>query len=289
MNGEVVKGQSAEPREIYLYYLGVRLFLVALVLMVVFIKPASYTERSFLIFASALYASAAIFFFLKSKETLPDLLQRILDFAFAIVLPLFAADIVGILPATLVLAAYSVLFWKEYASLLVAVILILMVKTYFLASYPLTDFLISVVYLLGLSLAASKLNLIALLSHKLDRLKAIRLETRRVQKTCANLSADLQVYREAEEILTKLSSMRRFHNLEGVLANLLNAESLKISAEGGKKISSDDALLFQVGQLSVWLRPKHKFLLRDRYYKRKVETVLKMAKPYLESFLAKSR
>jgi len=282
--------KRAKPlKEIYLYYLGVRLFTALLVLALLFIKPNTYHSKDLILLLISLYTALSIFFFLKGGDNVPPPLQRFIDYSFVLILVLVAANIVGILPTTIILASYAILYWKEYALLLLMLAIFLFISTFVRNTYPLEDFIVTIVYLLGLSLASSKLNLIAILSYKLNRLKEIKLETRKVQKTCATLSADLQIYREAEDIVTKLSSMKRFDNIEGVLANLLNAKSLKISAEGGKKIPFGEALAFQVGQLSVWLEPKHKFLLRDRYYKKKVETVLKMAKPYLESFLAKSK
>jgi len=275
-------------RDSSLYYLGVRLLCVVLVVVAEFVKGA-FADREFITFAAALYGAFAVWVFLRPEGALPSFWQRLIDYGFALLLTALATDLTAVLPVGVILATYSVLFWGEYALLVALVVIVLSFKTFFGGSFSVEDFLVGLIFLLGLSLASSKVNLISWLTHQLERLRSIRAENRKVHRACASLSAELQVYRGAEEILEKLSAARRFDNLEELLANLLNARRVRISAEGGKKFFSEDYLLFRVGRILVWVKPKHKFLLRDRYYAKKVEMALKMIKPYLESFLAKSR
>jgi hypothetical protein len=291
MNGKASESSQARRKEAELYYFAVRLFFFALIFTILVVSPSSYGVKSFVFFFAFAFASLSIYLFIKHDPFNPESKQRFFDYFAAAVVVFLSKNLIGILPATVILAAYSVLRWSEYAILLISIISLIGLKTYLLNDFEPTHFVLSVIYLIGLSLAASKLNLITILTEKLEKLKSIRYETGKVHRYCANLATELSIYHEAEEILTKVSSIRRFDNFERVLANLLNAESLKITAKGGnfKYLNSKESLTFTVGDITVFLKPKHAFLLNDRHYRKKTEVVLKMIKPYLESFLAKSR
>jgi len=77
---------------------------------------------------------------------------------------------------------------------------------------------------------------------------------------------------------------------EKVLENLLAAERVKIIPKKLKHTETlSENIVIDLNEIIVLIKPKGKYLLKDRDFRNKMETLFKLIKPYLESFLANRR
>jgi len=284
------KGLS-EFSTVALYYFGTRFGVVILVVILVLLNNPYGVDPKFVVFILSLYTGWNIYQFLKQERGKPDFKTRLVDYLLALVLIFFSRNLLGLLPAITIAVTYSFLHLTEYLFLLGTIVALLLVKTYLLGNYKQIDFVISAFFIAVLSFAASKVNLLEITRGRLKKLLSLRREMRELQKDYAAILRHLKNYEEAEEILAKISTLRRTDRLDRVLANLLNAEEVIVATYNRKmSLSPEEFITFQLGEgLIVAVKPRFKFLVKDKHYRKKTEITLRMIKPYLESFLAKSK
>jgi len=287
---ENFKGLS-EISTVALYYFGTRFGVVILVAILVLLNNPYGVDPKFVIFILSLYTVWNVYLFLNQERSKPDFKTRLVDYLLALVLIFFSRNLLGLLPAVAIAVTYSFLYLTEYLFLLGTIVALLLVKTYLIGDYKPAEFVISAFFLAVLSFAASKVNLLEITKGRLKKLLSLRREMRELQKDYAAILRHLKNYEEAEEILAKISTLRRIDRLDRVLANLLNAEEVIVATYNRKRLlSPEEFITFQLGEgLIVAVKPRFKFLVKDKHYRKKTEIALRMIKPYLESFLAKSK
>jgi hypothetical protein len=278
-------------RWVRLYYIGGRIFFdITVLALALFDNPYS-VPPSFPIFVASLHFLMTSLMWLSTRSsTYPSRWERFTDYAAGTVLLLFTSKVSAVLPFTIFIVTYSFLFWIEILTLLGLFFLILAFKCFIFADITVGVFISSFVYTLAVAFAASKFNLVAFLQEELERISRVERINEKTQREIALLERKLRYYSEGEEILKKLSGLRRTSEIPKVLGNMLSAEKVVIKRRGERLgVSPDEFIPIRVGDITVFVKPKLKFLLNDSGYRAKLSVVLRMVKPYLESFLAKSR
>ncbi len=276
-----------EKKHVNLYYLASKFAFGVFVLVVELFKNSYKVIPSFLVFLLAAYLFFNFLLLYKQVSFYESRITRYTDYLIFLLLLALSQNFYGIVPEGLIIILYSVIFWNEIFILTILGVLTLIFFSFFSESL-LNDAIISIFYLLSLNVVASKWNLVRLVKLKMETIRRLKTLVQQLNKEIAYRDKDLRLYQEAIEIVEKLSSMGKRENLERFLTNLLNAKRVEIKPSS-VDISTPDTIVVKVGSIELWVVPKYSFLLKDRRFKEKLELVAKMAKPYLESFLAKSK
>ena len=276
-----------ERKYVNLYYLASKFAFSLLVLTVEIFKNAYSLFPAFLIFLLVAYLFSNFLFLHRQVTFFENRLVRYTDYIIFLLLVALSKNFYGITPAGLLIILYSVLFWTEIFVLTIAGILILLFLS-FLSKFAVEDIIISTFYFLSVQVVASKWNLVRLIKLKMGTIQRLKTLVQQLNKELAYKDKNLRLYEEAIEIIEKLSLIGKRENLERYLTNLLDVKSVEIRYSS-TPASTPNTVVVRVGNIELRVVPKYPFLLKDRRFKEKLELVAKMAKPYLESFLAKSR
>ncbi|NPB05358.1 MAG: hypothetical protein GXO08_03150 [Aquificae bacterium] len=277
-----------ERQSVNLYYLGSRTAFAFLLLTVALFKNAFTFERSFTTFLLLSYATLNLLLFLRGEGFLSARWVRYLDYGLALLFLSAAVNFYGVVPFGVVVVLYSVLFWGEVTLLTAAGSVLLLVWS-LLGRFPFDDFLVSFVYLTAMGLVATKWNLLRFVKLERESIRSLKALVERLSRENALKSAELQVYEEVRAVVNRLAETRRTEEVPKVLANFLAAEEVEIAPFRGKTALRRDAVTVRAGRVLLTVRPKHRFLLKDKRYRQKVAVLVQLIRPYLESFLAKSR
>jgi len=278
-----------EKRYVNLYYLASKFAFAFFILSVELFKNAYLLSEPFVIFLTGSYLFLNFLLSRKKGNIFERKDVRYIDYLLFLVLLPLSVNFFGIAPLGLVLILYGVIYWSETFILTLAGILILLPMAYF-RNFPTDDLLVALFYLLTVETVSVKWNLVSLVKLNLHSLQRLKVQLQQLNKELAYRELKLKNYSEVLDIAEKISHLDKPENLPKVLANLLNASAVNIyPARGRKKLLGDGTLIVKVGRLILEVEPKYKFLLQDRVYKEKLQLLAKIIKPYLESFLAKSK
>lgn len=279
-----------------LYYIGAKFAYTFLFLVILFYKDAygiSHSTKYFFFFLSFLYMGINLYHYVYRQNILYNAKLRFLDYLSLFPLFVLSKNIYGLLPATLILGSYSTLYWREIVIVLTLSVILLIFNISFLGFFSPGEFFIAVFYLLSLVLVSAKLNLVGIFRNFEQNLNKLRAEIHKLHSEKAKLSREIRIYKDITEVLELFYSRQRDRNIDKILQNLLGAESVLIypahiskrippeAVEGCIRISDKDFIVF--------VKPKEKYLEKDPRYRRKLEILIKIIKPYIETFLAKRR
>jgi len=273
------------------YYHGVRFFFVFSVFTSLFFKNAYRINENTLVLLLSLYLGVASILAFREDYldgVHPGRFYRFLDYAVVLAVVFYASNLAGAIPTAVPLVAYSALF-AELATVSSAVMLLSLFNTFYLQTFPLSDFLVFIAFFWGILLSASRLNLMLKVWEQIKKIRRFKKLGSSYQKQIALLSDRLKVYEEFENLLEKVSRVTKREDFLKILLEELSIEDLAVYGPSRTVRPREGYLIFSSGRLRILLKPKHKFLLNDPYYRAKVETALRLLRPYLESFFAKSR
>lgn len=278
------------------YYFASKLTIALFFILALFLKDAYGLEepyRSAVAFFIGLYILVNGVLFLKFKRLKYALNRhlRFLDYALALYSALLATNIYGIIPVGFVIALYSVVYFREVLFLFLASIAIMLANMGFFGRFEDTELLIAAPFLLGMLTVSSKFNIISMLKDRKESLHRLKREIFLRDRTVALHSKQLSLYEEVEEILDKISQKRYLEDLPSILKGLLKAESVIIRKKNHpyQVLADRDFVNVSVGNIHLAVKPAEKYLIGDKRYREKLQLLAKILRPYLESFLAKSR
>ncbi len=277
-----------ERTSVNLYYLGSRVAFSFFLFTVALFKDAYRFGDKFSAFLALTILVVNTALFLRGKNLYSERFLRYGDYLVALLAAVFSQNFYGVVPVGLVIILYSVLFWSEMVVFTSLVVVALLFATHF-GGFDAGDFPVAVVYLLSVSLVSTKWNLLRLIKSERDELKRQKSTIYRLNREMAVRDRELRLMEEVRSIVEKLASLKRSEEIPRVLANFLSAEEVEVEPYKGKIPISDTFLSSRAGKVLLKVKPKHRFLLKDAQYRRKVHLLTIFAKPYLESFLAKRR
>ncbi len=270
-----------------LYYSGAQTIVSVFILTVAFFASDSYgVPPSTLVFLTSAYIALQFFLLKRVKSVYPPAVVRYTDYFFTLLVIFLSKNFYGAVPPLLLLAVYSFLYWKEFFSAVMFSLFLLTLKVFLFKNFANRDFLLALFYILALSLISSKINLSVLVEGAAEKLKAVRTMNLKYQKQISLLSNKIKLLEELERLVDQISHLNRTEDIEKVLRSYLNAEKIFFGEYPPLK---KGWLRFTIGRLTIWIKPKYPFLLKDNHYKAKTEKVLKLLKPYLESFFANNK
>ncbi len=277
------------------YYFAVKFSYASLFLLILFLKDVyavSDTVKYFFTFLALLYLAVNIYYYLYGKSIHTNVALRILDYISIIPLVVLAKNLYGLLPASLIFICYGNLYWKEVLFAALVSVGLLIFNLSFLRYFQLEDFVISVFYFISVAIAATKLNLVSAFIRSQDKLNELRENIRRLQKEVGTLSRELRIYKETFKILDDLY-VRERDSLDKTLERLLGAEKVYlIPSWFSKRLPFDESegfIRLPYKKFVIFIKPKEKYLEKDPRYRRKLDLLVKVLKPYIESFLANKR
>jgi len=275
-----------------LYYLGTKFLFATFTFLLLFLKDVYHLDRDFLAFLASLYLSVNIFFYLRDKNIYNLKFLRFLDYFFATLLVLLAKNLYGVGPSALIVGLYSVLFLKEVSITLAVMLFLLVLKGFssYLHMSPEEGF-ISAFYLFSLFFVSTKLNLLTLIKLKSQSLERLRATVAKMQREIALLSLRNRQLEEALQIVNLLGEKEKIDSLPSLLKNLLDAQEVLIlkQQERLKVPVGEGFVRVALPKILFAVKPKEKFLVKDPKYREKILLVAKLLRPYMESFLAKSK
>jgi hypothetical protein len=279
-----------------LYYIATKFSYTTLFFLILFLKDSynlSQSAKYFFVFLGLLYLGINFSYYYFGKSLQQNLKLRILDYVSLIPLFLLSKDLYGLIPSTIILAAYSTLYWKEIALLTATLIGILILNLSFFGNLIPIDFAIAVFYTISVVLVSSKLNLVGLFRDYESKLSEKKRTIWKLQSEVANANRKLRIYEETLDVLENFYTRKRDKKLDSILQNLLDAEKvLIVSPRSRDKIPPEEiegCIALPERNFVIYIKPKEKYLEKDPRYRRKLEILVKVIKPYIETFLAKSK
>jgi len=272
-----------------LFCLSIKVFFV-LTVLIVFYYYNSYGIWSTFYFITALIILLVnMTFYLKNKFLCRKTALIISDFLLIFLGFLFGTGLVDLFPPLLLLILYAFTYFKASLILLIVSIISLMIKTYY-GFFSQKDLIPAVFFSLGFYISSTRWDIFMLLRHKkLDNL-SLKAKYQKLQRDLALFSKKSKWFEEYEAVINKLSKLKAKEDTEIILKNLLGVESVKILPIKLKHTESFYGnVVVDLDDIIVLIKPKGKYLLRDKDFKTKMEVLFKLLKPYLESFLANKR
>lgn len=274
------------------YYLGTKLITVLYFLLALFLKDAygieGYKKLGLAAFIT-LYLALTLFFQRESYHRQPFL--RFLDYTFALLSVMLAQNLYGVIPTGFIFGLYSVIYIRELLLLFLTAVALLLINGFFFHKLALEDLYLSLIYLLGAVGVSTKLNILAILKERKTTLQRLREKIRKLDTANVRLSKKLQDFQEVLEILDFLSEKRHIDNLPQVLEGLLKADKILLKRRNIPSyiLPKEDFINIAVGDILLMVKPKEKYLLKDKRYREKLLLLAKVLRPYMESFLANRR
>ena len=278
-----------ERKYVNLYYLASKTALAITTISLAFFKNAYLLSLPFLVFILVGYLLVNFYLFHKEVALFEARLVRSLDYLLFFVILLSAKNFYGVAPISLVLILYSVIYWSEILVITIIGIALLIISTTFRKTFDFSDLVVSVFFLLAVQVVASKWNILRLIKLKMHSIQRLKATVQQLNKELSYKETQIRLYEEAKEITEKLSKFEIKSDFPRILANLLNAQKVEIKPVSKISGPLTDSITVNVGKITLIVVPKYKFLLQDKRYREKLNLVAQMIKPYLESFLAKSK
>ena len=283
-------------RLLNIYYFGSKLIVALFFILALFLKDAYGLEGSYrfaVTFFIGLYILVNGILFLnlnRSKYALNKYL-RFLDYALGFYSALLATNFYGVIPVGFILGVYSVIFIREIAIYLLTTFSLLLVNFGIFHRFNGEDLLLSIVFLLGMFTISSKFNILSLLKDRKESFVRLKRDIALRDKSIALNAKRLSLYEEVTEIVERLSEKRHLEDLPNILKRLLKAESVIIRKKNHpyQILTDQDFVNVSVKNIHLAVKPREKYLLRDKRYREKLLLLAKLLRPYMESFLAKSR
>ncbi len=275
-----------------LYYLGTKLITVLYFLLALFLKDAYGLEgyqRYILAAFIALYL--AINLLPKKVDYFRLRFMRFLDYAFALLAVLLSKSLYGVIPAGFIFGLYSVVYVRELLLLFLTASALLLINGGLLHGIAMEDLLLSFIYLLGILGVSTKVNILAILKERKATLQRLKEKIRMLDAANARMAKNLQDFHEILEVLNFLSDKRYLENLPQLLEGLLKAEKVLLKRKNSPAyiLSKEGFINIAVGDILLMVKPKEKYLLKDKRYREKLLLLAKVLRPYMESFLANRR
>lgn len=275
-----------------LYYLGTKLIVVLSFLLALFLKDAYGLEgyqRYILAVFIALYL--AINLFSKKGDYFRLRFMRFLDYTFALLAVLLSKNLYGVIPAGFIFGLYSVIYIRELLLLFLIATALLLINGSLLHRIEAEDLLLSLIYLLGILGVSTKVNILSILKERKATLQRLKEKIRMLDTANARLARNLQDFHEILEVLNFLSDKRYLENLPQLLEGLLKAEKVLLKKKNSPTyiLPKEGFINIAVGDILLMVKPKEKYLLKDKRYREKLFLLTKVLRPYIESFLANRR
>jgi len=275
------------------YYLGSKLSTLALFLLILFLKNEYGGEenfRYFLVFIALAYLLVNILWVSFNKNLFSNLWIRVLDYSFGLFIIFLSNSLYGILPAVIILSTYSAVFFEESLIALGVYWVALLTNAILLEKLTSTDFAVGVLFLISYFLVSTKYNIITLVKEQKKALKNLKDDLQKLDKTISILSLEKKHYEEVLSVVEVISEKEYLENLPEILKNMLKAEDVKIRRKSPfSTVTREGYVTVSLRDMLLMVKPREKYLMRDRGYKEKLQLLLKVLRPYIESFLAKRR
>jgi len=275
------------------YYLGSKLSTLALFLLILFLKNEYGGEenfRYFLVFIALAYLLVNILWVSFNKNLFSNLWIRVLDYSFGLFIIFLSNSLYGILPAVIILSTYSAVFFEESLIALGVYWVALLINAILLEKLTSTDFAVGVLFLISYFLVSTKYNIITLVKEQKKALKNLKDDLQKLDKTISILSLEKKHYEEVLSVVEVISEKGYLENLPEILKNMLKAEDVKIRRKSPfSTVTREGYVTVSLRDMLLMVKPREKYLMRDRGYKEKLQLLLKVLRPYIESFLAKRR
>lgn len=275
------------------YYLGSKLSTLALFLLILFLKNEYGGEenfRYFLVFIALAYLLVNILWVSFNKNLFSNLWIRVLDYSFGLFIIFLSNSLYGILPAVIILSTYSAVFFEESLIALGVYWVALLINAILLEKLTSTDFAVGVLFLISYFLVSTKYNIITLVKEQKKALKNLKDDLQKLDKTISILSLEKKHYEEVLSVVEVISEKEYLENLPEILKNMLKAEDVKIRRKSPfSTVTREGYVIVSLRDMLLMVKPREKYLMRDRGYKEKLQLLLKVLRPYIESFLAKRR
>lgn len=275
------------------YYLGSKLSTLALFLLILFLKNEYGGEenfRYFLVFIALAYLLGNILWVSFNKNLFSNLWIRVLDYSFGLFIIFLSNSLYGILPAVIILSTYSAVFFEESLIALGVYWVALLINAILLEKLTSTDFAVGVLFLISYFLVSTKYNIITLVKEQKKALKNLKDDLQKLDKTISILSLEKKHYEEVLSVVEVISEKEYLENLPEILKNMLKAEDVKIRRKSPfSTVTREGYVIVSLRDMLLMVKPREKYLMRDRGYKEKLQLLLKVLRPYIESFLAKRR
>ncbi|HID79403.1 MAG TPA: hypothetical protein EYP42_02595 [Aquificales bacterium] len=275
------------------YYLGSKLSTLALFLLILFLKNEYGGEenfRYFLVFIALAYLLGNILWVSFNKNLFSNLWIRVLDYSFGLFIIFLSNSLYGILPAVIILSTYSAVFFEESLIALGVYWVALLINAILLEKLTSTDFAVGVLFLISYFLVSTKYNIITLVKEQKKALKNLKDDLQKLDKTISILSLEKKHYEEVLSVVEVISEKGYLENLPEILKNMLKAEDVKIRRKSPfSTVTREGYVTVSLRDMLLMVKPREKYLMRDRGYKEKLQLLLKVLRPYIESFLAKRR
>ncbi|HIP98108.1 MAG TPA: hypothetical protein EYH37_01900 [Aquifex aeolicus] len=275
------------------YYLGSKLSTLALFLLILFLKNEYGGEenfRYFLVFIALAYLLGNILWVSFNKNLFSNLWIRVLDYSFGLFIIFLSNSLYGILPAVIILSTYSAVFFEESLIALGVYWVALLINAILLEKLTSTDFAVGVLFLISYFLVSTKYNIITLVKEQKKALKNLKDDLQKLDKTISILSLEKKHYEEVLSVVEVISEKEYLENLPEILKNMLKAEDVKIRRKSPfSTVTREGYVTVSLRDMLLMVKPREKYLMRDRGYKEKLQLLLKVLRPYIESFLAKRR
>ncbi|HIQ26274.1 MAG TPA: hypothetical protein EYH48_02935 [Aquifex aeolicus] len=275
------------------YYLGSKLSTLALFLLILFLKNEYGGEenfRYFLVFIALAYLLGNILWVSFNKNLFSNLWIRVLDYSFGLFIIFLSNSLYGILPAVIILSTYSAVFFEESLIALGVYWVALLINAILLEKLTSTDFAVGVLFLISYFLVSTKYNIITLVKEQKKALKNLKDDLQKLDKTISILSLEKKHYEEVLSVVEVISEKGYLENLPEILKNMLKAEDVKIRRKSPfSTVTREGYVIVSLRDMLLMVKPREKYLMRDRGYKEKLQLLLKVLRPYIESFLAKRR
>ncbi|RTZ59607.1 MAG: hypothetical protein DSZ31_03630 [Gammaproteobacteria bacterium] len=286
--------QGFSKRELLnIYYFGSKLSALALFLLILFITNEYGGEgnfRYFLVFIALAYLLVNILLVGFNKNLFSNLWIRLLDYAFSLFVVFLSNSVYGILPAGIILSTYSAVFFEESLIALGVHLVALFINTTLFEKLNSADFTVGVLFLTSYFLVSTKYNIVSWVKEQKIYYRSIKDDLQKLDRTVFLLSMEKKNYEEVLSVLDIISEKGYLENLPEILKNLLKAEDVKIRRKSPfSTVTKEGYITVSLRDILLMVKPREKYLIGDTRYKEKLQLLLKVLRPYVESFLAKSR
>jgi len=275
------------------YYIASKSASAALFLALIFIKDEYGGEgnfRYFLVFLTLAYLFINIIWLILRRNLFSTPWLRILDYAFGLLAILLATSAYGVLPAAVIVSIYATAFSKESFGVFLIYAIALFVNGVLLKRLSAEDFTLSLFFLITYYVVSTKFNITVLIKGEKKLLKNLKRDLQELNKTVALLSVEKKHYEEIISVIELISEKGFLDNLPEILKNLLKAEDVIIRRKNPfASPAREGYITVSLRDIVLMVKPKEKYLLGDTRYREKLKLLLKILRPYAESFLAKSR
>jgi hypothetical protein len=272
-----------------LFCLSVKVFFVLLILVVIYYYNAYDIWGTFYFVTALVVFLINLYFYLENKILCKRKSLVFFDFSLVILGFVFASQLIDVFPPLFLLLLYVFSYFKESLVLLSLVIIGTVVKTFY-GFFSEKDIIPVIFFSLAFYTLATRWDIFIFIRYrKLDSL-SLKAKYQKLQRDLAFFSKKTKWLEDYEKVINKLSKLKAKEDTEKVLENLLEAEKVKIIPRKLKHTESlYENVVIDLDDIIVLIKPKGKYLLRDKDYKNKMEILFKLLKPYMESFLANRR